>query len=149
MTLIKVSYCSGAVLEPYSKASCFTDFRPHYSAKHTEMGCVSARSPKTSKGILGPYHWISRLIKDGTKNFKVSPMSDLWISFEWLICLIDGMKKVLKSHVYPLGRGYCLRPPEASCLNNQNSFTYPGGCVRASGTNLLIELIWCWVSTWW
>ena len=25
------------------------------------------------------------------------------------------MKKVLKSHVYILGRGYCLQPPEASC----------------------------------
>ena len=31
--------------------------------------------------------------------------------------LFDGIEKVLKSHMYIIGRGYCLQPPEASCVN--------------------------------
>ena len=30
--------------------------------------------------------------------------------------LFDGIEKVLKSHMYILGRGYCLQSPEASCF---------------------------------
>ena len=38
--------CSGVVFEPYIAASRSTDFRLCLSTKHTEIGDVSARSPK-------------------------------------------------------------------------------------------------------